>query len=255
VEKTLIQIVKSKVSIILPNYNSHEFIKRTIMSILNQTYKNWELLIIDDNSNDITRNILRKYSKNKKIKIFFLKKNMGAGYCRNFALKKIKSKFIAFIDSDDTWNKKKLEEQIKFMENRNYSFSYTFYKTLKKNNKKNIITPLKYNFSSFIKNTSIATSSMIVKKFNSSKIKFTNSTSCDDYYFKCALLKKYKYAYCYPKFYTNYQIRINSVQKSRLRNIYWVWTINKYYNKLSFLNNLLSIFFISLNSLKKYGFK
>ena len=141
------------------------------------------------------------------------------------------------------------------MENKNYYFTYTFYKTFKKNKKKNIITPLKYNFSSFIKNTSIATSSMIVKKFNSSKIKFTNSTSCDDYYFKCALLKKYKYAYCYAKFYTNYQIRANSVQKSRLRNIYWVWYINKYFNKLNFLNNLLSIFFISLNSLKKYGIK
>ena len=254
-EKTLIQLVKSKVSIILPNYNSQEFIKKTIISILNQTYKNWELLIIDDNSNDLTKNILKKYSKHKKIKIFFLKKNMGAGYCRNFALKKIKSKFIAFIDSDDTWDKKKLEEQIKFMENKNYSFSYTFYKTFKKNKKKNIITPLKYNFSSFIKNTSIATSSMIIKRFNNNKIKFTNSTSCDDYYFKCALLRKYKYAYCYPKFYTNYQIRANSVQKSRLRNIYWVWTINKHYNKLNFLNNLLSIFFISLNSLKKYGLK
>lgn len=247
--------MKNKVTIILPNFNSHIYIKKTLKSVINQSYKNWQLVIVDDNSNLLTKNILAKYQKNKKIKIFYLKKNKGPGYCRNLALKKTKTKFIAFLDSDDIWKKNKLKDQISFMLKNNYKFSYTYYKTIKGNNKKKILMPLTYNFKSFIKNTSIATSSMIIENFYDKKIRFTNSTSCDDYYFKCALLKKYKMAYCYPKFLTEYRIRSNSVQKSRIKNLYWVWNINKKYNKISFFSNLISIINISLNSFKKYGFK
>ena len=92
---------KTKIDIILPNYNSSQFIIGTIKSILNQTYKNWKLIIVDDFSDAKTKNILKKISKRKKIKVFFLNKNHGAGFCRNFALKKSNSPYVAFIDSDD----------------------------------------------------------------------------------------------------------------------------------------------------------
>ena len=107
---------KIKVDIILPNFNSAEYIKETIKSILNQSFKNWNLIIVDDCSNIKTKNILKKYSKNKKIKIFWLKKNKGAGFCRNYAIKKSKASYIAFIDSDDIWKKEKLDTQIRFKE-------------------------------------------------------------------------------------------------------------------------------------------
>ena len=94
-----------KVSIILPNYNSSKTIVDTINSILLQTYKNWELIIVDDCSDKKTKNILSKYKNIKKIKIFYLKKNKGTAYCRNLAIKKSKSYYLAFIDSDDTWEK------------------------------------------------------------------------------------------------------------------------------------------------------
>ena len=77
----------SKVSIILPNYNSSETIKQTINTVLGQSYENWELIIVDDNSDKITRNILLKYKNKKKIKIYFLEKNKGTAYCRNLAIK------------------------------------------------------------------------------------------------------------------------------------------------------------------------
>ena len=246
---------KPKISIIIPNFNSEDSIEETIKSVLTQTYKKWELIIVDDNSNQKTKEILLKYKKYKKIKLFFLKKNKGAGFCRNFAIQNSKSDFLAFIDSDDLREKNKLDKQIEFMKKENCFFSYTYYKTFNKNkNLKKIIVPKKFNFNNFIKNTSIATSTMIVKRFKDKKIKFTNSTSCDDYYFKCALLKKYNTALCCPFFLTKYQLRENSVQKSRLRNLYWVYVINKNYNKLSFLENLISLIYISLNSIKKYGF-
>ena len=122
-----------KVSIILPNYNSSKTIINTINSILQQTYKNWEIIIVDDCSDKKTKNILSKYKNIKKIKIFYLKKNKGTAYCRNLAIKKSKSYYLAFIDSDDTWEKNKLKLQINFMQKNNYFFTYTNYTTFKIN--------------------------------------------------------------------------------------------------------------------------
>jgi len=246
-----------KVSIILPNYNSSKTIKETISSILNQTYKNWELIIVDDNSDKITKSILFKYKKLNKIKILYLKKNKGAAYCRNLAIKKSKSYYVAFIDSDDLWQKNKLNLQINFMQKNNYFFTYTNYKTFKINNpiKKTILAPSKFNFNSFVKNTSIATSTMIVKRSIAGKIKFSNTKICEDYYYKCQLLKKIANAYCYPGCLTEYQIRKDSLQSNRIRNLYWIWKINKSLNRFDILKNLISIFLISFNSLKKYGFR
>jgi len=246
-----------KVSIILPNYNSSKTIKKTIKSIQNQSYKNWELIIVDDNSNKITKNILYKYKNKKKIKIYFLPKNKGAAYCRNLAIKKSQSDYIAFIDSDDLWKNSKLTLQINFMKKNNYFFTYTNYKTFKINKpiKNNILVPRKFNFKSFIKNTSIATSTMIVKRLVANNIKFTNTKICEDYYYKCQLLKKIDYAYCCPHYLTEYQIRRNSLQSNRIRNLYWIWKINRNFNKFNIFENFTSIFFISFNSIKKYGFR
>ena len=118
-----------KVAIILPNYNSDLFLKTTINSVLNQSYKNWQLIIVDDCSNQKTQSILKTFLKNKKIKIFWSKTNRGAAYCRNFAIKKSKSKYLAFIDSDDIWKKEKLKHQIHYMEKNNYYFTFTNYET------------------------------------------------------------------------------------------------------------------------------
>ncbi len=242
---------KTKIDIILPNYNSSQFIVKTIKSILEQTYKNWRLIIVDDCSDKKTVTILKKYFKKKNIKIYFLKKNHGAGYCRNYAIAESNSPYIAFIDSDDIWKKNKLEKQLYFMKKNNFSFSYTNYLTFGDRNRE-IKNPLKLNYSSFIKNTSIATSTMMIKRNQIRNVRFTDTKICEDYYFKCKLLKKVKYAYCLNKYLTKYRIRKNSLQSSNIRNMYWIWKINKNYNKLNFLDNIVSLLNISINSLKKY---
>ena len=245
---------KNQIDIILPNYNSSKFLKQTLNSIIMQTYKNWKLIIIDDCSDNKTKNILKKYSKDKRIKMFWLKKNNGAGFCRNYGIKKSKSPYVAFIDSDDVWKKNKLEKQIIFMKKNNYSFSYTNYETFG-DKKKVIVPPLKFDYESFINNTSIGTSTMMIKRKELRNIKFTNSKICEDYYFKCKLLKRVKFAFCLNEFLTRYRIRRNSMQSSNIKNIFWIWKINRDFNKLSIANNLTSIINISLNSIKKYGGK
>jgi len=245
---------KTKIDIILPNYNSSEFIIKTIKSILKQTYKNWKLIIVDDCSDKKTINILKQISKNKNTKVFFLNKNHGAGFCRNLAIKKSNSSYIAFIDSDDTWKKDKLKKQIDFMKKNNFSFSYTNYKTFDQKNRK-VDNPLKLDYFDFLRNTSIATSTMMIKRNIIGNTKFTNTKICEDFFFKCELLKKTGYAFCLDEYLTNYRIRKNSLQSNNLRNFYWIWKINKNYNKLNIFDNFMSLLFISINSLKKYGGK
>jgi teichuronic acid biosynthesis glycosyltransferase TuaG len=243
-----------EIAIILPNYNSSLFIEKTLNSIFSQSYKNWKLFLIDDNSDYKTKRILHRYKKNKKIKIFFLKSNKGAAYCRNFALKKIRSPYIAFIDSDDLWMKNKLQNQIQFMLKNNYEFSYTNYKTFGLKHKF-VVPPKKFNFLNFTHNTSIGTSTMMVKKKVIENVGFSNTKICEDYYFKCKILKKINYAYCLGKFLTKYRIRQDSLQSNKLRNFYWIWKINKKYNNFNFFKNFKSLLSISFNSIKKYGFK
>ncbi|MCK9292874.1 MAG: glycosyltransferase family A protein [archaeon] len=108
--------MKPKVSILICTYNCEKYIENTLKSIFDQTYKNWELLILDNNSQDKTKEILKKYTKNKKIKVIFSKKNIGAYPGLNLLLKKAKGKYIAIQDHDDLWHPDKLRKQVSFLD-------------------------------------------------------------------------------------------------------------------------------------------
>ena len=248
-----------KVAIVLPNYNSAPYLEETINSIINQTFKNWELIIVDGNSNNETQKILKKYTNHKGITIIWLKKNKRAGFCRNLAIRNSKSDYIAFIDSDDIWEKDKLTKQLDFSVKNNYYFTYTNYQPFKSKNKQSKMKEIKpektFTFDKFVRNTSIATSTMIIKRAAIGNIKFSNTKICEDYFFKCQILKKVKYAYCLCENLMKYRIRKDSLQSNKIQNLFWIWYINKNYNKMTFYKNLLSITSISISSLKKYGFK
>ncbi len=115
------------VSIIMPSYNTAKYIKDSINSVIEQTYKNWELIIVDDCSSDNTDEVVKQFNDDR-IKYFKNETNSGAAVSRNRALKEAKGKWIAFLDSDDLWHKEKLEKQINFMEKNGYIFTYTDYR-------------------------------------------------------------------------------------------------------------------------------
>ena len=117
------------VSIIMPSYNTAPYIKQSIQSVLNQTYTNWELLIIDDCSTDNTDEIFKEINDNR-IRYFKNEVNSGAAVSRSKALREAKGQWIAFLDSDDLWLPTKLKKQIEFMNRNNYSFSYTNYEEI-----------------------------------------------------------------------------------------------------------------------------
>ena len=112
------------VSIITPAYNSEAFIKETIESVLSQTYTDWEMIIVDDQSTDNTVEVVMSMiSQDKRIRLYQNPRHKGAAITRNVALKAAKGRWVAFLDSDDLWESTKLERQIQFMEANHYHFS------------------------------------------------------------------------------------------------------------------------------------
>ena len=125
----------NSVSIIMPSYNTGRFISETIESVLAQSYSDWELIIVDDCSNDNTDDVVSQYLTDKRIRYIKNETNSGAAVSRNRALREAKGKWIAFLDSDDLWHPEKLEKQIEFMTKNNYHFSYTNYCEIDENSK------------------------------------------------------------------------------------------------------------------------
>lgn len=115
------------VSIITPSWNCGRFVEEAIRSVKQQTYSDWEMIIVDDCSTDNTKEIVERFMDDSRIKYHCLDRNSGAAVARNAALKMAKGRWIAFLDSDDIWMPDKLERQIKFMSEHNYAFSYHNY--------------------------------------------------------------------------------------------------------------------------------
>lgn len=116
-----------KVSIIMPSYNTAKYIGFSIESVMQQTYCDWELIIIDDCSTDGTREIINSF-EDSRIRILYNRKNSGAAISRNRALRLATGRWIAFLDSDDLWEPCKLEHQLNYMVEHSYAFTYTDYR-------------------------------------------------------------------------------------------------------------------------------
>ena len=118
----------------MPNYNCEHFISETIESVINQTYTDWELLVVDDCSTDGSVDIIKRYCEtDERIKLFVNEQNSGAAASRNRAMREATGKWIAFLDSDDLWLPQKLEKQLAFMADNGYRFSYTAYEHVGEN--------------------------------------------------------------------------------------------------------------------------
>ena len=119
------------VSIITPSWNSEGYIKDTVQSVQNQTYKNWEMIIVDDCSTDRTVEIVENIAKtDSRVKILRQENNLGAGAARTRGMQSASGRFIAYLDADDIWKPEKLEKQVDFMIRNNYGFSCTSYEVI-----------------------------------------------------------------------------------------------------------------------------
>lgn len=119
---------KALVSVIMPAHNAEGFIAESIRSVQQQTYENWELLVIDDASRDGTSRLVEDLqAKDPRIKLHVLPANQGAGFARNIGIKAATGKYISFLDSDDLWKPSKLEIQLRIMEQEHVDVCFSSY--------------------------------------------------------------------------------------------------------------------------------
>lgn len=155
------------VSIIIPTFNSEKFIEKCIKSILAQTYKNYEVIFIDNSSLDKTLNIIKKYELNfDNFKLEIVKNNKNIANSRNIGIIKSKGDYVAFLDSDDFWEPNKLEISMKFLKNNDFFYHDMNIIDFEKNKKIN--TQTRYQIDDLtdllVKDNPIATSSVVIKK-------------------------------------------------------------------------------------------
>jgi len=103
-------IYRDKISVIIPTFNRGHLIIKSIKSVLNQTYPNIEILVVDDGSTDNTEKLIKNFDNNR-IKYIKIKKNIGASHARNIGIMNASGKYISFQDSDDVYHIDKLEKQ------------------------------------------------------------------------------------------------------------------------------------------------
>ena len=158
---------KPLISIITPTYKSRDYIDHTIESVISQTYDNWELIVVDDASMDGIEDYIREKYNDSRIKVFVKNINEGAARARNYAIDNASGDFLAFLDSDDVWDKEKLSKQVNFMMNNNYAFTFTSYMIVDESNlemNKEVRVPTKIDYEGFLRNTIIGTSTVILNR-------------------------------------------------------------------------------------------
>lgn len=246
-----------KISIITPIYNSESFIGHTIESVLAQTYKNWEMLIVDDCSNDRSIEIIRDYQKvDRRIKLFYLNQNSGPGIARNKAIREAEGDIIAFLDSNDIWTPNKLEYHIQFMTEHNASFSHTSYGFIDETG--NVINktfhvskrPIAYN--DLLKRTEISclTAMYDVKKLG--KMYMPNLRHSEDYGLWLSILKTGVKSIPLDKELAFYRQVKGSLTNNKRKVLKKHWMFLYKHEKIGLFKSLYYFFRWGLNGVKKY---
>ena len=251
----------SKVTVIIPFKQNIKYIFKALKSIFFQTFKDFKILIIYDDSDKTDLKVIKKFlkkndiKKNYSIKIITNIKNLGAGRSRNIGIKLSKSKYIAFLDSDDTWNKYKLEYQVKFMEFNKISMSHTSYNIVNEQGKKIISQPAKKKifFEDLIKSCDIGLSTVMlnlqfIKKNN---LRFPNIETKEDYILWLKIIKKITVIYGLKKNLTNYRKTNNSLSSNTLVSIKNGFFVYKKYLGMNSISSIYHLITLSIYSFKK----
>jgi len=243
------------VSIVTPVYNSARFISDTIDSIQSQTYKNWELLLIDDCSSDNSYEIIKSYMKDdNRIKYIKLEKNSGAAISRNTGIKNAKGRFIAFVDSDDLWKSRKLEVQVNYMLKHKIAFSFTSYRYIKEDGtstNKIAKAPKKINYNGLLKNTIIGCSTVLIDKDIMGDFRMPLVRRGQDTATWLQLLKKEKYAYGIEDALVDYRLVGNSISSNKIKALKRTWNTYRNVENLGILKSCYVFCFYVFNAIKK----
>ena len=243
------------ISVVIPYYKKKKFIEETIKSVLEQTYQNFEIIIVYDDIDHQDLPYLNKIKNfDKRINLFINKKNMGAGISRNIAIDYSKGNFIAFLDSDDIWKKIKLESQIEFMKKNSLIVSHTSYDIIKKD-KKVISTRRARNFyavNDLLKSCDIGLSTVIIsKKIKELNLQFPNLKTKEDFVLWLSILKKNIPIIAFNKNLSYWRKLDNSLSTSVLQKLIDAYRVYNKHMNFNFIKSLYYVLCLSINFLKK----
>lgn len=246
---------KNLVSIITPMYNSEKYIGITIESALNQTYKDWEMIIVDDCSSDNSPKIVKEYAKNdERIKYIKTDSNKGVSNARNIALKMANGQFISFLDSDDIWDEDKLKKQVDFMKKNNCTISFTAYELIDENNEKLnkiINVPKTVDYNTLLKGNILGCLTVMIDK---SKLDFEIKMSGvrhEDYVLWLSILKKGHIAYGINEVLAEYRKSITSLSGNKIKSAIWTWKIYRNIEQIPLHKCIYYFINYGINGIKK----
>ncbi|MBP2076171.1 glycosyltransferase family 2 protein [Oceanobacillus polygoni] len=225
------------ISVITPAYNAERFIGDTIDSVLDQTYANWEMVIVDDRSTDNTTSIVEEYRKrDNRIKLIVLEENSGSAVARNTAMENAKGRYIAFLDSDDRWLPEKLDKQLRFMQEKDIAFSFTTYvRILEDGTKTNAIstTPESVNYDDLMKRCVIGCLTVMLDRDKVGHLKMVNIRTRQDYVYWLTITKKGFLAYGLPEILAEYRLVGNSISSNKWKAAKRNWYVFRKIEKQS----------------------
>lgn len=243
------------VSIITPVYNAERFLDDTIKSIQNQTYKNWELVLVDDCSKDGSADMIKEFQANDdRIRYIKLEKNSGASVSRNTGIKNAKGRFIAFVDSDDIWQPEKLKIQIEYMLENKLGFTFTSYRYMKEDGrltKKVAKAPEKINYRGLLKNTIIGCSTVVIDKEIVGEFSMPLVRRGQDTATWLQILKTQDYAYGIEKDLVNYRLVGDSLSSNKIKALKRTWNTYRNVEKLSVFKSSYVFCFYVINAIRK----
>ena len=243
----------SLVSVIIPYFKKKKFIEKTLNSVLNQTYQNFEIILIydDENKNDL-KFIDSLVNKNPKIKIIENIKNLGAGLSRNIGIKNSSGSIIAFLDSDDYWMPDKLDKQINFMRKNNYKFTYCNYKKI--NNDKEIPVfskKKKVSFNDLLTDCNIGLSTVLLDKTIINENLFPPLKTKEDYTAWLKLTKNNLDAYNFPEYLVVWNYSEKSLSSNLKQKFIDGFKVYHYYMNFNIIKSLYYLFLLTINSIKR----
>lgn len=244
------------VSIIMPSYNSAEFIEESINSVLVQSYKNIELIIVDDLSNDNSINIIKKIQE-KDHRIILIKNtiNLGAAKSRNIAINISQGRFIAFLDSDDIWKSNKLEIQIREMLISDAALSFTSYEIFKKETRSITLAKVKnqINYNQLLKTNIIGCSTVIYDKNKIGTVYMSTESKREDFATWLNILKKIPFAIGIKIPLTTYRMHKNQSSSNKIKMAKENWHLYRKVEKICLLRSIYYFSHYAINGIiKKY---
>ena len=240
------------VSVIIPYFQKKSFIEKTLISALNQTYKDFEIIIIyDDKIKDDLKLIKKIISDKPNVKIIENTENLGAGLSRNIGIKNSSGSIIAFLDADDYWVPERLEKQINFMIERNYKFTFCNYK--KKNGKEIRVSSKKkkISYKDLLTDCEIGLSTVLLDKNSIAENLFPPLKTKEDFTAWLKITKKNIDAYNFPEYLVDWNYSKNSLSSNFIQKVYDGFKVYNIYMEFNLLKSFYYLCSLSLNSIKR----